>query len=99
MIYGDSLKNCCVAIISLEEPNVIKWAEERGKANDMNALANDPELKKDILDSMIQIANSNKLNALEKPGDIFLTAEAFTIENDLLTPTFKLKRNVGKKVY
>ena len=36
---------------------------------------------------------------MEKPGDIFMTAEAFTIENDLLTPTFKLKRNVCKKVY
>lgn len=25
--------------------------------------------------------------------------EAFTVENDMLTPTFKLKRNVAKKKY
>jgi long-subunit acyl-CoA synthetase (AMP-forming) len=25
--------------------------------------------------------------------------EAFSVENDMLTPTMKLKRNVAKKVY
>jgi long-chain acyl-CoA synthetase len=99
MIYGDSLKNCVVAIVALEEANVKKWAEEKGKDQDMELLVKDEDLKKEIIDSMIQSAKENKLNALEKPGDIFMTAEAFTIENDLLTPTFKLKRNVCKKVY
>lgn len=28
-----------------------------------------------------------------------MTWEAFTQENDLITPTFKLKRNIAKKVY
>jgi len=99
MIYGDSLKNCVVAIVAVEEPNVQKWAEEKGKKGDLEALCNDPDLKKEVLDSMMEIAKSNKLNALEKPGEIYLTHEAFTIENDLLTPTFKLKRNIAKKVY
>ena len=40
-----------------------------------------------------------KLNSLEKPKEIFIATEAFSVENDILTPTFKLKRNVGKKVY
>ena len=36
---------------------------------------------------------------MEKPKKIFLTKEPFTVENDMLTPTFKMKRNVAKKVY
>jgi long-chain acyl-CoA synthetase len=42
---------------------------------------------------MLNLAKENKLSGLEKPKDIHLSSEAFTIENDQLTPTFKLKRN------
>ena len=48
---------------------------------------------------LIALATKNKLSSLEKPKDIFLTTEEFSIENDLLTPTFKLKRNVAAKAY
>ena len=48
---------------------------------------------------MNQLARDRKLNSLEKPKDIYLSGEPFSVENDILTPTFKLKRNVGQKVY
>ena len=48
---------------------------------------------------MNRIAVENKLSSLEKPKDIYLTLEAFSIENNILTPTFKLKRNIGREVY
>jgi len=48
---------------------------------------------------MVQSAKANKLSGLEKPLDLFLTAEPFSIENNLLTPTFKLKRNVARAYY
>ena len=52
-----------------------------------------------VLDSINEVARAQKFNSLEKPKRIFLTAEPFTVENDMLTPTFKMKRNVAKKVY
>ena len=51
------------------------------------------------MDEMNRIAVENKLSSLEKPKDIHLTLEAFSIENNILTPTFKLKRNIGREVY
>ena len=30
---------------------------------------------------------------------MFMTTDAFSIENNILTPTFKLKRNIGSKIY
>lgn len=48
---------------------------------------------------LLKLANERKLNGLEKPKGIHIAAEAFSVENDILTPTFKLKRNVGKIVY
>jgi long-subunit acyl-CoA synthetase (AMP-forming) len=31
MVYGDSLRSCCVAIIVPHADKVKKWAEENGK--------------------------------------------------------------------
>lgn len=48
---------------------------------------------------LLKLATERKLNGLEKPKDIYIAGEPFSVENDILTPTFKLKRNVGKVVY
>ena len=45
------------------------------------------------------LGRERKLNSLEKPKKIFMSGNAFSVDNDILTPTFKLKRNVAKKVY
>lgn len=55
--------------------------------------------KKLVLDDMLRLAIENKLSGLEKPKDIYLTLDAFSIENNILTPTFKLKRNIAREVF
>ena len=45
------------------------------------------------------LGRQRKLNSLEKPKEIFVASEPFSVENDIVTPTFKLKRNIGAKVY
>ena len=99
MIYGDSLKNCCVGIIVLEQATCFKWAAENGKPQDLAALANDKDMKAVVQDSLNVITKEHKLSGIEKPYKIFLTHDAFSIENNILTPTFKLKRNVAREVY
>ena len=51
------------------------------------------------MDEIAQVSVQNKLSGLEKPKDIFLTSDAFSIENNMLTPTFKLKRNIGREYF
>lgn len=48
---------------------------------------------------MVRLANEHHCSSLEKPKAIHLIADAFSIENDILTPTFKLKRNIATKVF
>ena len=98
MVYGDSLKSNVVAVVIPDEAEVAKWQKEKGLGSTDEVL-NDPEFKKAIQESMLNLAKENKLSGLEKPKDIHLSSEAFTIENDQLTPTFKLKRNNAKKAY
>lgn len=51
------------------------------------------------MDEIARISAENKLSGLEKPKDIYLTSDAFSVENNLLTPTFKLKRNIGREYF
>ena len=44
-------------------------------------------------------AKEYNLTSLEKIKKIHLAASPFTVENDLITPTFKIKRNIAKKVF
>lgn len=62
-------------------------------------LMENEDLRKEVYRSILQLAAANKLNSLEKPKQICLLKDPFTIESDLLTPTMKLKRNIAKKVY
>lgn len=80
---------------------VKKWAATEGK--DFEAIKanieNDEDLKKEILDSINQLAIKNKFSGLERVKKFHLRAQEFTIQEDLLTNTLKLKRNVATKFF
>lgn len=61
-------------------------------------LTND-KFKKEIIDSLNRLATENQFNSLEKIKKIHFHTEPFSVQNDMLTPTFKLKRNIAKKVF
>jgi len=48
---------------------------------------------------MKKAENDCHVTGLEKVKKAHFTTEMFSMENDMLTPTFKIKRNVAKKVY
>jgi len=60
----------------------------------------DDAVKQAVLDSMVDLANANKFSTLERPKQITLLPKAFTeINPDIMTPTFKMKRNVAKDTF
>ena len=104
-IYGDSLQAILVAIFVPEMANVLRWAEENGHGSkDMDDSTYNEFINGDVfknhLESLIKQTRKNEnLTGLEVPKKWFCTDDEFTVENDLLTPTFKLKRNEAKKKY
>lgn len=52
MVYGDSLKNCCVAIIVPNEDTLKGWAKDKGVTYDLKALSANAEIKKLIMEEL-----------------------------------------------
>ena len=57
------------------------------------------DLKKEILKDLEKMGRENEFKGFEIIKKLHLTDEMFTIENDMLTPTMKLKRHEAKKRY
>ena len=98
-IYGDSLKNNTVAVVVPDATYGAKWAADKGVAGDIDSLCKNEDFKKEIIADLLKLATANKLSSLEKPKKYLLHPEEFSVDNELLTPTFKLKRNVCGKYF
>ena len=94
------MQSWIVAIIVPEMAEVKKWFVAQGKeADDLTPHLNDPDFHKAILENFLELAKVNKFSGLEKIKKIYVTNDPFTIENEILTPTMKIKRNIAKNVY
>ena len=92
-----------MAVVVVEKPEIKKLALAQGWMTEgqenMGEMLMKPELHKAILENFNELAKLNKLSGLEKIKKMHLTDELFSIENDILTPTFKIKRNIAKNKY
>ncbi|XP_015758915.1 PREDICTED: long-chain-fatty-acid--CoA ligase 1-like [Acropora digitifera] len=98
-VYGDSRKSNLVAVVVPEPDNVKRWAEENSVQGDITSWCNDEEVKKVIFDEMTAEGKKERLRSFEQVRAISLTPELWTVENNLLTPTLKLKRQALKKLF
>ena len=90
MIYGNSFKNNIIAII---KPNSPVLAEIFGvDESEILKMGDEKKLKDLIIADLGEIAKEVNFNSLEKVKYIIVDFEGFTIENECLTPTFKIVR-------
>ncbi len=95
-VYGDSYKNFPLAIVVLHDDYVKKWNEK----NNNNAQSNTEDtLKETVLNDMIREGKKRGLMSYEQVKAIEFIKEPFTVENGLLTPTFKSRRFAVEKKY
>jgi long-chain acyl-CoA synthetase len=93
MIYGDNrLYN--VALVVPDPETLKKWAAEQGLAAEpYDKLLEEEAVRSKILDEIEK--HSAGFKGFEKVENVTLVGEDFTTENDLLTPSLKLKRRVA----
>lgn len=95
-VYGDSFQQYLVAIIVPNWENVLPWAKANGLSDSRDQLLQNPKLMNAIMDDMAIVGKKEGLKGFEEVKKIRLVAEEFTVENGLLTPSFKVKRHQAK---
>jgi len=98
-VYGDSFKTylLCVVVPNFEVGK--QWAKDKGIENVTNeALVANPDFKKAVQESLVATGKEANLRGFEFFKNVILEVNSFTVENELMTPTFKLRRpNLTKK--
>ena len=96
MVYGD-FKNYLVAIIVPDKEQALLWAKNNNKENSLSTLLKDEDYKKTIKEIISKV--NNNLSVIEQVRKFILIDHEFTIENDMMTPTMKVKRYKVKSVF
>ena len=76
---------------------LLPWGKKNGFANKTyEEMIKDKQVEKLLLDELVKFGKANDLKGFENVKRIRLEIEPFSVENDMLTPTFKLKRHQAK---
>lgn len=99
-VHGDSLQSALVAVIIPDEEPVRNLVEKSvdpslAKAS-FSEICKSDKLKAVIMAEIKKIGKANGLHGFEIPKSIHLSEQPFTVEDGLLTPTFKLKRQQAR---
>ncbi|KAL5018655.1 hypothetical protein ScPMuIL_004377 [Solemya velum] len=99
-VDGDSLKHYLLGVIIPDEEYLQKWSEEQNNSpGNMKSWCSNQTIKDLILKDILKTGSEKGLKSFEQVKDIHLHSELFSVENSLLTPTFKNKRPYLKKYF
>ncbi|EFW98509.1 long-chain-fatty-acid-ligase 1 [Grosmannia clavigera kw1407] len=105
-VHGDGIEASLVAVLGIEPdafaPFASKLLHEHIVASDVEALrraVRDPRVRAAVQKQVDAAGRKHKFNSFERVRSIYLAVDPFTIENELLTPTLKLKRPQAARAF
>ncbi|TVU24850.1 hypothetical protein EJB05_27310 [Eragrostis curvula] len=98
-VYGNSFESFLVAVVVPERQALEEWAAANNKSGDFAELCNDLKAKGYFQDELNKTGKKLGLRGFEMLKAVHLEPVPFSIEKDLITPTFKLKRPQLLKYY
>ena len=105
-VHGDSVQTFLVALFGVQPDIFAPYASKvLGKnigATDIEAIKSackDPKIKSQVLKDLDRAGRKSKFAGYERVKNISLLVEPFSVENELLTPTLKLKRPQTVKMF
>uniref|UniRef100_A0AAQ5Z2A5 Arachidonate--CoA ligase n=1 Tax=Amphiprion ocellaris TaxID=80972 RepID=A0AAQ5Z2A5_AMPOC len=98
-VHGDSLQACLVAVVVPDPDFLSDWTKRMlGLQGSYQELCG-REVKAAILEDMLRLGKEGGLKSFEQVKAIYIHTEQFSIENGLLTPTMKAKRNEMRQYF
>jgi long-chain acyl-CoA synthetase len=96
MVYGDK-KPHIVALIVPDQEFVQEWAKVTGNSAVLTDVILNDDFRSEIQGALDR-ANEH-LSVIERVRRFALIADEFTVENEMLTPTLKVRRHIIKTKY
>lgn len=96
MVYGDA-HPYLVGLITPDPDWLARWAKSEGKERTLDALQGDKDLLKAVGEAVTRV--NSRLSNIERVRRFTLAKEPFSVENEQMTPTLKIRRHVLKEVY
>jgi long-chain acyl-CoA synthetase len=96
MVVGDR-RPYVVGLIVPDPEWTADWCRRNGRAFDFAALGKDPDYHRAISAAVDRV--NRELSVIEKVRRFILADAPFTVENEQLTPSIKIRRHVLKEVY
>ncbi|KAL4444633.1 hypothetical protein ABPG77_002450 [Micractinium sp. CCAP 211/92] len=100
-VYGNSFESQLVAVVVPVAAKLRAIAAQVGAKGSDEELCRNEKVKKELLAQLTATGKEGKLKGFEMVRAIYIESPSnlFSVENDLLTPTFKLKRAPLQKRY
>jgi len=93
MVYAKSTMSYCIVLLCPQEAALKQLAQELGlQGTDMKSLCTSPKINEVVLKDLQAACKAKKLAAFETPSKLVLIDEEWSVENDMLTSTQKVKR-------
>jgi long-chain acyl-CoA synthetase len=96
MVVGDR-RPYVVGLVVPDPEWTCEWCRKNGRAFDFAALGKDPDYHRSISAAIDRV--NKDLSVIEKVRRFVIADEPFTVENEQLTPSIKIRRHVLKQVY
>jgi len=98
-VYGHPLENNIVAIVAANEDNFKSYAIQNGIEPNIEDMCSNDGIVRMVLKDMVEVGKASKLRPYEFVKKIFISPTPFTVDQGILTPTFKLKRPQAKEFF
>ncbi|WP_219894612.1 AMP-dependent synthetase/ligase [Aquisediminimonas profunda] len=96
MVSGDKRPHL-VALVVPDPEWAAEWAVANDIKYDLKALSDLPAFRSAVMEAVDRV--NRQLTLTEKVRNITLTPDGFTIDNEMLTPSLKIRRHMIRQVY
>ena len=96
MVYGDR-RPYLVGVVVPEVEWALGWARDKGMPAELKKLVREPEFHRAVMAAVDRV--NARLSVVERVRRVVLAEEAFTTDNQQMTPSLKIRRHVLKQVY
>jgi long-chain acyl-CoA synthetase len=96
MVYGDR-RPYVVGLVVPDPEWIAEWAGANGRPTSLEAVRGLPEFQR-ALNAAVDRVNKD-LSVIEKVRRVIIADAPFTVENEQMTPSMKIRRHVLKQVY